>query len=173
MQRVCIVGTPGGGKSWLAAQLGTITGLPVVHLDREFWRPGWVRPDPDAWRARVATLLAGDRWILDGNYNRSQDRVMARADTIVVLDPPRWQAVAGVVARCIRSGPRGRHRADLPDGCAERLDLAFLAWIWRFPAQHRGELLARVARHRAGRPELSVHVLRDRAATRAWLASLR
>jgi len=38
--RIAIVGSPGSGKSTLARQLATITGLPLVHLDMEFWRPG-------------------------------------------------------------------------------------------------------------------------------------
>ena len=48
-----IIGPSGAGKSTLARQLGAITGLPVVHLDREFWRAGWV-PTPDAeWDERL------------------------------------------------------------------------------------------------------------------------
>jgi len=44
MERVMIIGCAGAGKSTLARKLGAITGLPVIHLDREHWRPGWVEP---------------------------------------------------------------------------------------------------------------------------------
>ena len=38
MERVAIVGPGGAGKSTLARRLGELTGLPVIHLDREHWR---------------------------------------------------------------------------------------------------------------------------------------
>jgi adenylate kinase family enzyme len=38
MQRVVILGRGGAGKSRLTRQLGEITGLPVVELDKIFWR---------------------------------------------------------------------------------------------------------------------------------------
>jgi len=37
--RIMIVGNNGSGKSFLAKKLAVITGLPLVHLDMEFWRP--------------------------------------------------------------------------------------------------------------------------------------
>ena len=36
--RIMIVGCGGAGKSTFAAKLGELTGLPVYHLDRYFWR---------------------------------------------------------------------------------------------------------------------------------------
>ena len=42
MERVMIIGCGGAGKSTLARQLGEVTGLPVVHLDKLFWKSGWV-----------------------------------------------------------------------------------------------------------------------------------
>ena len=37
-RRILVVGSGGAGKSTFARQLGELTGLPVVHLDRHFWR---------------------------------------------------------------------------------------------------------------------------------------
>ena len=42
MKRVMIVGQPGAGKSTIARQIGQRTGLPVVHIDKIHWMPGWV-----------------------------------------------------------------------------------------------------------------------------------
>jgi adenylate kinase family enzyme len=42
MKRILIIGCGGAGKSTLARQLGDKLGLPVVHLDKLFWHPGWV-----------------------------------------------------------------------------------------------------------------------------------
>jgi len=42
MERIMIIGCGGSGKSTLARQLGEKLSLPVVHLDKLFWKPGWV-----------------------------------------------------------------------------------------------------------------------------------
>lgn len=44
MERILVLGPCGAGKSTLAAQLGKRLDLPVIHLDSEYWRPGWVEP---------------------------------------------------------------------------------------------------------------------------------
>ena len=41
MKRIMIIGCGGAGKSTLARQLGEKLNLPVVHLDKLFWLPGW------------------------------------------------------------------------------------------------------------------------------------
>jgi adenylate kinase family enzyme len=40
VRRVIIVGPGAAGKSTLAVRLGDITGVPVIELDKLFWRPG-------------------------------------------------------------------------------------------------------------------------------------
>ena len=42
MKRVVIFGPGASGKSTLAVRLGEITGLPVIELDKIFWRPGLI-----------------------------------------------------------------------------------------------------------------------------------
>lgn len=44
-RRIAVIGSSGAGKSTLSRLLGDVTGLPVVHLDKEHWQPGWVEPD--------------------------------------------------------------------------------------------------------------------------------
>ena len=83
----------GRRKLIFAAALGEDTGLPVVHLDRHFWRPGWVEMPREGWCQRQRELFAGERWIADGNYGGSFDERSARADTVVtVIDSDRGEA---------------------------------------------------------------------------------
>jgi adenylate kinase family enzyme len=49
MKRIVILGRGAAGKSILARRLGEITALPVIELDKIFWRPG-LEPTPrDQW----------------------------------------------------------------------------------------------------------------------------
>lgn len=61
LRRLLVIGGPGSGKSTLAVRLGAALGLPVVHLDAHFWRPGWQESPRAEWADRVAELAAGER----------------------------------------------------------------------------------------------------------------
>ncbi len=138
MRRVVIIGCSGAGKSTLARRLGERTGLPVVHLDREYWRPGWVEPARDDWRARVAGLAAGESWIIDGQYGGTLELRLARADTLIFLDLAMPVCLLRVLRRTL-SG-YGRTRAEMSPGCPERFDWPFLKYVWNYRRSHRPKM---------------------------------
>lgn len=139
MKRVLILGNAGSGKSTLARRIGASAGLPVIHLDQEYWQPGWQTPEPDVFAARVAELAARPRWVMDGNYGSTLAPRLARADTVIFLDAPTWTCLRRVLRRHVRGW--GRVRADMAPGCPERLDWAFLAYVWRFRRERQDGLL--------------------------------
>jgi hypothetical protein len=47
--------------------LSQATGLPVIELDSQFWRPDLTATPPQEWRQRQQRLVASDRWIIDGD----------------------------------------------------------------------------------------------------------
>ena len=131
MQRVCIIGCGGAGKSTLAVRLGSILDLPVVHLDAVHWRPNWEKPPRDVWRRQHGELLEREAWILDGNYGSTMAERIAASDTVILLAPPRFTCLLQVFKRAIRQ--LGRSRPDLNPGCREQLpDWEFLEWIWNY-----------------------------------------
>lgn len=162
MRRVAVVGCAGAGKSSFAAELGRRTGLPVVHLDHHYWHPGWVGTPREEWRAVQAELVAGDAWIIDGNYGSTLDLRFARADTVIWLAPSRWRCLAGVLRR--RLSARGA--AVQAPGCPERVTLDFLRWIWRYDRDARPVLDAALTRHRE---HLRIVQLTSRQQARAFL----
>jgi adenylate kinase family enzyme len=155
VQRVAVVGPGGAGKSTFATRLGRLTGLPVIHLDQHYWRPGWVEPSRDEWRRIQVGLVAGEQWIADGNYGGTLDVRLERADTVIVLQPARLVCVG----RALRRSLRHRGEAVQAPSCPERVDPAFLRWIWRYPRDSRPRLDAALARHR---DHLTVVELRSR-----------
>lgn len=132
----------------LSVALARRLGLPLVHLDREFWLPNWTEPTKEGWRARVATLVSAPAWVMDGNYGGTLDQRLAAADTVVWLDYGRIGCIARTIQRTLRY--LGGTRPDMGPGCKERFDLAFLRYIWSFPGRHRPHILAALDRRPAG-----------------------
>ena len=165
MLKVLVIGSPGSGKSVFSLRLGEITGLPVIHLDQHFWRPGWVEPSNDEWDEQLEELLGRERWIIDGNYSRTMDRRLKYCDTVIFLDFPRYRCTWRVFKRSI--GVTGR--PDLAAGCEEKMDVGFLKWTWSYPKRSRPRVLKRLA---AAGEEISVSTLTTSREVEKFLSSL-
>jgi len=87
-RRVSVRGTTGSGKSTLGRALAAKLGVPYVEMDAFAHLPGWQARPTDEFRALVAESIAGESWVIDGNYNAARDIVHSRADTYVWLDYP-------------------------------------------------------------------------------------
>lgn len=87
--RILVLGCPGAGKTTLARAMADTTGLPCVHLDDEYFGPGWTpKPDRD-WRDLQRELVSRPRWIIDGNHAGTlADRLPAATGVVVVDEAP-------------------------------------------------------------------------------------
>ena len=166
MKRIMIIGCGGAGKSTLARQLGEKTGLPVVHLDKLFWRPGWEHISRDEFDVLHREALMGEKWILDGNFDRTMEERMRYCDTVIYLDFSRFACLYGVAKRILTT--YGKVRPDMGEGCPERFDLDFLKWVWNFNKNKR-ENTYRLLNEAEGIEKI---VLKNRRAVRAFLKSL-
>ena len=133
------MGSSGAGKT----ELGSLAGLPVVHLDRHYWRPGWQEPDRETWVEQVRALIAEPRWVMDGNYSGTLAQRLPAADTIIFLDFPTWLCLWRVLKRTFRS--LGQVRPDLAPGCPEKFDLEFLKYVWRYRRKDQPHHLMAIA----------------------------
>jgi adenylate kinase family enzyme len=167
MRRVQVIGAGGAGKSTLARRLAGRLGVPVVHLDAHYWRPGWVpTPDPE-WRERVRALMSAPAWVMDGNYSRTMEERFAASDTVLLLDLPRHVCLARIVRRWWRW--RGRSRPDVTAGCPETLTWKFVRWVWTYRSRRRPGVLERLSRLPAS---VRVVILRSDADVEAFLATV-
>jgi adenylate kinase family enzyme len=160
VKRVAVIGSGGSGKSTFARELASRTGLPLVHLARLFWQPGWVPMPDEQWRELEVALVRKDEWIFDGNYGRTLDVRLAAADTVFFFDTPTVLNVAGVLRRWARN----HGRALQADGCPERVSLSFLLWVWRYRRRSRPGVLAQLRSHAGGARVVVVRSRRDATA---------
>jgi len=141
MRRVLVIGCGGVGKSTLARRLGSRLDLAVTHLDHLYWRPGWTVAPKAEFHAAQEKVVAGEAWVIDGNYNSSLHLRLPRADTVVFLDFPRRTSLRRVLVRTVRE----RGQDTQAPGCPSKMDLEFLAYIWTWRRARRDRLLKRLA----------------------------
>lgn len=165
MRRVLVVGSGGSGKSTFADALGRSTGLPVVHLDRHFWQPGWVPTPRDEWAAMQRAMVAEDEWILDGNYSGTIDVRLARADTVILLDLGRWRCLWRMLTRTLRQ----LGKEVTAPGCPDRFEWEFTRWVWSYPRRSRPRILAAIERG----PDVAFYRLRMPAEVVGFLDDVR
>jgi adenylate kinase family enzyme len=143
--RVLVIGSGGAGKTTFSLALARLWDLPVVHLDRHFWRPGWKAVETPAWRRKIRSLIKAKRWIMDGNYGGSLDLRFPRADLVIYLDFPPVLCLLRALKRRVMF--HGKSRPDIGPGCPESMDLEFLAWIWNFRRHSRPVIMEKVRRY--------------------------
>jgi adenylate kinase family enzyme len=130
MERVLVIGSSGAGKTRFSLELARLTGLPIVHLDKEYWNEGWVVTPREVWREEVRSIVERERWILDGTFAKSLDLRLPRADTVVFLDYPRYLCMLRMAKRVLSTF--GQVRCDMAPGCPERFDWVFTKWVWNY-----------------------------------------
>ncbi len=125
MQRVIVIGCPGGGKSTFARALRDRTGLPLYCLDMIWHKPDKTTVTREEFDASLQEILQKDRYLIDGNYARTLEARLASCDTAVLLDYPLEVCLSGVEARI------GTKREDMP-WVEEEFDPEFREWIINF-----------------------------------------
>lgn len=102
--RVNVVGLSGSGKSTLARHLSDVLRAEYVEMDRLYHGPNWTEPTRTEFRERIAHVIQGDRWVLDGNYHgKTFDLKWERATLIVWVNTPffknMWRSTRRAIQR--------------------------------------------------------------------------
>jgi adenylate kinase family enzyme len=147
VRRVSVVGVPGSGKTTVGRALAARLAAPFVELDTLFHLPDWGELPRDEFRVRVGDVVAGDSWVVDGNYEAVQDVVWERADTVVWLDLPRGLTMRRLTTRTVRrvvTRERLWNGNTEPFGNLYRLDPErnILRWAWVKHPEYRDRYAA-------------------------------
>ena len=153
MKRVVILGRGAAGKSTLARQLGEVAGLPVVELDKMFWRSGLFPTSRVEWIQLQQRLIEEkEEWVLDGDLG-PYDAVevwLRAADPVILLDFSLFRCA-------LRAFRRAPERAD------------FWRWVLLYRRESVPRLTDAISRNA---PNATVHILRTPKAVTEFLADV-
>lgn len=125
MERVVVIGCGGSGKTRLSNKLAKILDLPVTHLDVIYYDDKWNALDKCEFSDKQREVVAGSRWLIEGNYASTLPIRLAEADTVIFLDLSTVSCLLGVIQRRWRYRG-GRH---ISDGVCDRITLGFISYI--------------------------------------------
>ncbi len=146
-RRIALVGCGGSGKTTRARELGERLALPVFHLDGIFWQRGWQAMERATFVAEQERIMAGEAWVVDGNYGGTMRAGVGRADLVIFLDFPTWTCLSGIFRRWWTY--RGQVPPGQSSGNPERLTLEFVLWALTYRRQRRRRVLQMLEDHAA------------------------
>ena len=162
MKKAIVIGCPGGGKSTFARALSERAGLPLVHLDMLYWNADKTTVEKEVFLERLQDAMAGNEWIIDGNYGGSMELRLKECDTVFFLDYPVKVCLEGIRSR------RGKPRSDMP-WTEEKDDEEFIAFIKDFNGVSRPKILALLEKYK----EKDIFIFKSREEAEEYLECTR
>lgn len=154
-RKAIVIGCPGAGKSTFARRLRDRTGLPLYYLDMINHRPDRTTSSREEFDKRLAEIMSGDKWIIDGNYNRTLEVRFEQCDVVFLLDFPTEVCLAGAAERI------GKKREDMP-WIETEFDEDFRQWIMDFPQNGLPKIYGLISEYRDRK---SIYIFRSREDT--------
>ena len=130
MNRICIIGGSGTGKTTLANNLGKKLNLPIYHIDGINYLQNWKMRNKNERDKIILQKTEEEKWIIDGTYHSTLKERLEKADCVIYLDYSTIAQIKGVLERFIKNG--GKEKKEIP-GCNEKMDWKFFWWVvkWR------------------------------------------
>ena len=173
-RRISVVGLSGSGKTTVAQRLARLVDAPHVELDALHWvYPDWAKPPDAEFAAAVQRALAGDAWVVEGNYRKVRAVYWSRVEMLVWLDLPlrvaNWRVLRRTLRRLRSSKPLwGTQRESFRNAVLSYDSL----WLWNIRVhRQRRRLFTSLAAELEHRGGLALR-LRSQRAVEEWLGEL-
>ena len=159
--KIIVLGCPGSGKSTFAKRLHARTGLPLIHLDNIWWKPDRTHISRDEFDQRLAVLLQGGKWIIDGDYSRTYEARFRACDTIIFLDYSEKECMNGIMDRV------GKSRTDIP-WVERQIDPELAELVRHYSRDNRPILYSLMEKY----PEKQTLIFKTRPQADEWLEKI-
>ncbi len=125
--KILVVGHSSSGKSTFSKRLAEHYKLPVLHIDRVYFGPNWIRTDKTIVEQEIQNFMKQDDWLIDGLYRKYATQRFDDCDQLFIFDFNRFKCLYGAIVRRIKY--HNQNRDTIAEGCKEKLDLSFIWWI--------------------------------------------
>ena len=159
-KRIIVLGCAGSGKSTFSRRLAEHTRLPLIHLDSIWWRADGTHISRDEFDRRLNDILAGESWIIDGDYSRTYEVRFRACDTVIFLDYGEEVCMRGITERI------GTERPDMP-WKEQELDPELVELVKSYRSVNRPKVLSLLEKY----PEKQRLVFTSRSRSEEWLES--
>ncbi len=134
MNRIIVLGSPGAGKSYFSKRLANIINLNLYHLDNIFWKSDRTHISELEFDNKIKEIVKKSSFIIDGNYSRTYNIRIEKADTIFFLDLSLEECLKGINNRI------GKQRNDIPF-IEKEFDKEFKEFVINFHKTGRDNIL--------------------------------
>lgn len=161
MERICIIGGSGTGKTTLSNNLAKELNLPVYHIDGIHHLENWEKRDEGERDRIILEKASQDKWIIDGTYRSTLQQRLEKSDYVIYLDYSTIAQVKGVLKRFIKN--RGKEKEEIP-GCKEKMSWEFLMFVINWRKNRRSEIITKISKIDNNK----VHVFYNRKQLNKW-----
>lgn len=161
MERICIIGGSGTGKTTLSNNLGRELKLPVYHIDGIHHLENWKIRDKDERDKIILEKANQPKWIIDGTYRSTLEQRLKKSDYIIYLDFSSLAQVIGVMKRFFKN--HGKEKEEV-QGCKEQMNWKFFWLVVNWRKDKRDEISEKINKVN----QEKVHVFRNRKELNKW-----
>lgn len=165
MKRILIIGCPGSGKSTLAKKLYARLNIDVYHLDSIWWKGNWKNVSKAEFDEKLMEIIGKDKWIIDGNYQRTLKLRLKHSDAVIYLDYNMIFCLFNVIKRFFLN--IGKVREDMGENCVEKIDFEFISFILTFNRKNRRKIYDSLEGFKG-----EVYIFKSRGRLNRWLKNI-
>jgi adenylate kinase family enzyme len=116
--RINVIGTSGSGKSTFSKILAKKMNVPYVEMDALHWKANWKESSDEELFNKLKNALSSEKWILDGNYSKTEHIKWKQIQIVIFLDLPFYLVLYRIIKRSL---VRGLKRQELWAGNKESI----------------------------------------------------
>ena len=160
--RISIIGGSGSGKSTLATILSKELDIPAIHLDAINYNANWVEIDKTEREKIILERANEEKWIIDGNYNKTLKERLDKADLVIWLNYSSFAHLKGILKRLIKYS--NKEKPEL-QGCKERFNLTFIKYVISYNKKKRPEVQKILSEY----PDNKILIFKKQKVLNNWL----